>query len=211
MKRCPDCGQYKPLSEFPRNRRMRDGRHAYCKPCHNARGKETKQRLYGAVATITNLRKGRPRARRPRSCDGSGSRHPVLQLQRRTRAVRRRHRTTRSCPALSRVVGHESGRADAFVGARSRAGARVAGEGDLGFLRGVSAVLRAGVPAEADAGAQCAGVSRRSDRSAASAVSRRAQSHGRRARGAPVAATIAILAPATARSLRIRPSRLALR
>jgi hypothetical protein len=26
---------------------MRDGRHAYCKPCHNARGKETKQRLYG--------------------------------------------------------------------------------------------------------------------------------------------------------------------
>jgi hypothetical protein len=47
MKRCPDCGQYKPLSEFPRNRRMRDGRHAYCKPCHNARGKETKQRLYG--------------------------------------------------------------------------------------------------------------------------------------------------------------------
>lgn len=26
---------------------MRDGRHAYCKPCHNSRGKETKQRLYG--------------------------------------------------------------------------------------------------------------------------------------------------------------------
>ena len=26
---------------------MKDGRHAYCKPCHNARGKESKQRLYG--------------------------------------------------------------------------------------------------------------------------------------------------------------------
>jgi len=47
MKRCPDCGKYKLLSEFPRNRRTHDGRHAYCKPCHNARGKETKQRLYG--------------------------------------------------------------------------------------------------------------------------------------------------------------------
>jgi Recombination endonuclease VII len=47
MKRCPDCGKYKPLEEFPRNKRMRDGRHAYCKPCHNARGRESKERLYG--------------------------------------------------------------------------------------------------------------------------------------------------------------------
>jgi hypothetical protein len=47
LKRCPDCGQRKPLTEFPRNRRSKDGRHSYCKPCHNARGKETKDRLYG--------------------------------------------------------------------------------------------------------------------------------------------------------------------
>jgi hypothetical protein len=47
MKRCPDCGKYKPLEEFPRNKRMRVGRHAYCKPCHNARGRESKNRLYG--------------------------------------------------------------------------------------------------------------------------------------------------------------------
>jgi hypothetical protein len=47
VKRCPDCGNYKPLEEFPRNKRMRDGRHAYCKPCHNARGRESKDRLYG--------------------------------------------------------------------------------------------------------------------------------------------------------------------
>jgi hypothetical protein len=26
---------------------MRDGRHAYCKPCHNLRGRETRERLYG--------------------------------------------------------------------------------------------------------------------------------------------------------------------
>ena len=37
----------KPLEEFPRNRNCKDGRHPYCKPCHNARGKESKQRLYG--------------------------------------------------------------------------------------------------------------------------------------------------------------------
>jgi hypothetical protein len=47
MKRCPDCGEWKPLDEFPRNRNCKDGRHPYCKPCHNARGKESKQRLYG--------------------------------------------------------------------------------------------------------------------------------------------------------------------
>lgn len=48
MKRCPDCGQTKPLDEFPRNKRMADGRHTYCKPCHNARGRETQERLYGS-------------------------------------------------------------------------------------------------------------------------------------------------------------------
>jgi hypothetical protein len=47
VKRCPDCGATKPLDEFPRNKNYRDGRHPYCKPCHNARGKESKQRLYG--------------------------------------------------------------------------------------------------------------------------------------------------------------------
>ena len=46
-KRCRDCGDEKPLADFPRNRRSKDGRHAYCKPCHNARGQETRQRLYG--------------------------------------------------------------------------------------------------------------------------------------------------------------------
>jgi hypothetical protein len=47
VKRCPDCGEQKPLEAFPRNRNCKDGRHPYCKPCHNARTKESKQRLYG--------------------------------------------------------------------------------------------------------------------------------------------------------------------
>jgi hypothetical protein len=49
MKRCPDCGLTKQLEEFPRNKNSKDGRHAYCKPCHNARGKETYLRLYGGT------------------------------------------------------------------------------------------------------------------------------------------------------------------
>jgi hypothetical protein len=48
MKRCPDCEQYKPLSEFPRNRRTKNGFATYCKPCHNARGNESRKRLYGS-------------------------------------------------------------------------------------------------------------------------------------------------------------------
>jgi hypothetical protein len=47
MKRCRDCGLLKPLEEFPRNKNSKDGRHTYCKPCHNARGRETIQRLHG--------------------------------------------------------------------------------------------------------------------------------------------------------------------
>jgi len=47
MKRCPDCGETKPPEDFPRNKNSKDGRHTYCKPCHNARGRETIQRLHG--------------------------------------------------------------------------------------------------------------------------------------------------------------------
>src|SRR2546421_13070278 len=46
-KRCPDCLQYKPLSDFPRNLRTKSGYTTYCKLCHNARGSETSQRLDG--------------------------------------------------------------------------------------------------------------------------------------------------------------------
>lgn len=56
-KRCPDCGIEKSLTEFPRNKNSRDGRHAYCKPCHNARGKESKQRLHGGSRHYHLLRR----------------------------------------------------------------------------------------------------------------------------------------------------------
>jgi hypothetical protein len=47
--RCPACKQWKPVSEFPRNRSTRDGFAAYCKPCHNERGRRNRQRLHGST------------------------------------------------------------------------------------------------------------------------------------------------------------------
>lgn len=44
---CPDCEAVKPLAEFPRNRSGFGGHGGYCEPCHNRRGREAKQRLYG--------------------------------------------------------------------------------------------------------------------------------------------------------------------
>lgn len=44
---CADCGTVKPVADFPRNRSDSSGYASYCKPCHNLRTRETKQRLYG--------------------------------------------------------------------------------------------------------------------------------------------------------------------
>ena len=48
-KRCPSCGEHKPIDEFPRNRSTRDGRGAYCKPCHNRQGRENKIKNHGGT------------------------------------------------------------------------------------------------------------------------------------------------------------------
>jgi hypothetical protein len=107
---CPDCDEIKPLDEFPRSKSGRGGFGGYCKPCHNARGKESKQRLHGARGNTTcgvvtgsgrrlstssrragwclrDLPRTRPSTRRPRSSHWMGARDIVLQLQRRSRAV----------------------------------------------------------------------------------------------------------------------------
>ena len=47
MRFCPTCKAVKTFEEFPRNRSTRDGLAPYCKPCHNARGKASRERLYG--------------------------------------------------------------------------------------------------------------------------------------------------------------------
>lgn len=48
FKWCPDCGEVKPLAKFPSTRANVSGRHSYCKPCHNARGRATLEKLGGS-------------------------------------------------------------------------------------------------------------------------------------------------------------------
>lgn len=48
-KYCPGCKSTKLQAEFGNNRSARDGLTSYCKPCHNAKGKETYTRLYGST------------------------------------------------------------------------------------------------------------------------------------------------------------------
>ncbi len=43
-KQCPRCGETKPLTEFHRNRRNKDGLQSRCKPCHVAGVVETQRR-----------------------------------------------------------------------------------------------------------------------------------------------------------------------
>lgn len=46
--RCPDCGEEKPLEDFPRHRSMPSGRATYCKPCHNRRNRNSRARNGGS-------------------------------------------------------------------------------------------------------------------------------------------------------------------
>jgi hypothetical protein len=45
---CPDCDAVKPHDEFPRTRASASGIATYCKPCHNARGKASKDKVGGS-------------------------------------------------------------------------------------------------------------------------------------------------------------------
>jgi hypothetical protein len=45
---CPDCDTVKPLVEFPRTSASKTGRHTYCRPCHNARGRASLEKAGGS-------------------------------------------------------------------------------------------------------------------------------------------------------------------
>ncbi|MCY7366511.1 MAG: endonuclease VII domain-containing protein [Frankiaceae bacterium] len=49
VKWCPGCKQELVREAFGSNRSSSDGLTAYCKPCHNAKSKETYTRLYGST------------------------------------------------------------------------------------------------------------------------------------------------------------------
>src|SRR3954452_5725548 len=45
---CPDCEPVLPLGEFVRTVRTSSGYHAYCKPCHNKRGRQSRDKVGGS-------------------------------------------------------------------------------------------------------------------------------------------------------------------
>lgn len=57
MKRCPACRRLLALEECTRNRSSRDGRSAYCRPCHNRKMREGKARLYGSERSYHLIRR----------------------------------------------------------------------------------------------------------------------------------------------------------
>lgn len=57
MRFCPDCDDLKPLSEFPRHAGSPSGLGTYCKPHHDARGRESKQRVHGSSRHYHLLRR----------------------------------------------------------------------------------------------------------------------------------------------------------
>jgi hypothetical protein len=46
-KRCPECGEVKPLTEFPTSKRSRSGYLSYCKPCHLAACNKSREKQGG--------------------------------------------------------------------------------------------------------------------------------------------------------------------
>jgi hypothetical protein len=46
---CPDCQTIKPLAEFPRNRAGRGDHGRYCKPCHNVKSRENREKHHGST------------------------------------------------------------------------------------------------------------------------------------------------------------------
>lgn len=46
---CPGCQRELARAEFGSNRSAADGLTSYCKPCHNEKGKQTAERLYGGT------------------------------------------------------------------------------------------------------------------------------------------------------------------
>lgn len=62
-KTCPACGAEKPLTEFPRNRSMTDGRGGYCRVCHGEAAKQSRERSRAAYAEQVALLSPADRAR----------------------------------------------------------------------------------------------------------------------------------------------------
>lgn len=87
MKRCPRCGEVKPLSEFPRNPGRRDGVHSICKTCRRIYEHERYERLHGKTIEYRPQRSERGRGawlrslKEGRACTDCGRAYPPQVMQ----------------------------------------------------------------------------------------------------------------------------------
>lgn len=51
-RRCPKCGETKPLSDFPLHRARAGGRYAYCRACHRESVREYRRTEAGRRANV---------------------------------------------------------------------------------------------------------------------------------------------------------------
>ncbi len=66
MKRCADCKELKPYSEFPPSKKAKDGRHSYCKVCNNRRSQGVEETSPWRVSALPPEAPVRHRRRRLR-------------------------------------------------------------------------------------------------------------------------------------------------
>lgn len=87
MKRCPRCGEVKPLNEFSKNAGRRDGVQSMCKACRRAYDHERYQRIEGRTIVYRPLRSERGRGAWLRSlkegkpCTDCGRVYPYQVMQ----------------------------------------------------------------------------------------------------------------------------------
>lgn len=87
MKRCPRCGEVKPLSEFSRNVGRKDGVQSVCKVCRRAYDHERYERIHGRSIEYRPLRSERGRREWMRSlkqdmpCTDCGRIYPPQVMQ----------------------------------------------------------------------------------------------------------------------------------
>ncbi|MDT3441697.1 endonuclease VII domain-containing protein [Pseudofrankia sp. BMG5.37] len=95
-KACRDCGVEKPLDQFHRDPKARDGRHSYCIECFRRRGRE---RYYRRKAgDLTNLRRTRPLVSDGyRVCPDCGERKPAAEFAAKKNAADGLHTYSRPC------------------------------------------------------------------------------------------------------------------
>lgn len=77
-KKCPRCETFKPWSEFHANRRQKDGKQAYCKPCGNDVRREYEQRNAEAIALRRAERLARSATEGTKQCTKCGETKPLL-------------------------------------------------------------------------------------------------------------------------------------